>query len=788
MVAVILILLLLFFLGVYSITISNEVNKATILNLKQADMIRLVNTFNLFNRSLGMTWYISSVQSVFAAVKNSLDCGIDDVEIIGSDVLPPSYWYRYNPDENGKIKDVKYLDRLFNYLLARDSKDPNFKKYNFGFFSGIDYNVNPHVCYPLDEDITELLEKKFNDFKDINDKFQSNGVRIDIDKGSIKNDFLIDPDGINSITIQNVGLTSSGSINDETKNNNEIYTRLPKFFDFSRKLVKILGDFAGMFEAGGLEYPNIISDPKNNFTNYLNSVKQFFFLQHDGELTQYNFRKPEIRPKFEKFELYAADNDAGLFQGSDDAAGLIFHYNLNERFWEYGIKAGICTPASPDYEGIIEKAVKSRWSFTDIDITPLPPSETTIELSQGEVVDLIKAIIQQESGWDEKAVSMCGAAGLMQLMPGTAKDFGLTNIYEDADFTDCMENGQIKQERSAYASRLRNAISGMDNEQMKAVDDRFDPEKAIPAGVAYINKIMDELIEHVKNKDELIKFTIAAYNTGVGNVKSAIKSGRTDEDNAKYDDVEVLLPEQTREYVPAVLGYYLCYGGVLDYAKDAYYYNDKASGTNPERFFKQPFNMDVKAEDYSRALDCTQAGLDYYRWVIPKDMICCGGVLWACNAGIPNLRDDRSLTAGEAITDDNINDIPSQICITNLRNSLINAGIDPQNKKVSMLCTTGGFDPHIGDIPPPQTQCSSYDGNENACNSQTDQLNCYWDSNQNNCFECQQTDTCSTWNTNTFACPVCPIVQNGQTKYCEVKSTFDPSGPRYTYSCVDKTT
>jgi soluble lytic murein transglycosylase-like protein len=45
-------------------------------------------------------------------------------------------------------------------------------------------------------------------------------------------------------------------------------------------------------------------------------------------------------------------------------------------------------------------------------------------------VELVAAVMRIESGGDPKAVSIAGAMGLMQLMPGTANDMGVEDPYD----------------------------------------------------------------------------------------------------------------------------------------------------------------------------------------------------------------------------------------------------------------------------------------------------------------------------------------------------------------------
>ncbi len=74
-------------------------------------------------------------------------------------------------------------------------------------------------------------------------------------------------------------------------------------------------------------------------------------------------------------------------------------------------------------------------STTDWDRIPLFPKHYLREIelaARQHQVDpaLIQAVIHAESGFRPKVVSKSGAQGLMQLMPGTAKDMAVTDVFQ----------------------------------------------------------------------------------------------------------------------------------------------------------------------------------------------------------------------------------------------------------------------------------------------------------------------------------------------------------------------
>ncbi|MGA9777405.1 MAG: lytic transglycosylase domain-containing protein [Verrucomicrobiia bacterium] len=110
-------------------------------------------------------------------------------------------------------------------------------------------------------------------------------------------------------------------------------------------------------------------------------------------------------------------------------------------------------------------------------------------------------VAEVESSFDRQALSPAGAAGLFQLMPDTAKRFGLS---------------------------------------LWPRDQRFQPEPSATASAQYLKHLYDHFQD--------CRLALAAYNAGEGTVQKLLDRYKTH----SYDDIAQHLPAETQMYVPRV--------------------------------------------------------------------------------------------------------------------------------------------------------------------------------------------------------------------------------------------
>ena len=119
---------------------------------------------------------------------------------------------------------------------------------------------------------------------------------------------------------------------------------------------------------------------------------------------------------------------------------------------------------------------------------------------------MLAAVIYQESKFSINSVSHRGAKGLMQVMPKTGKYYG--------------------------------------------VEDLIDPDQNLKAGTSHLKRLQNMYARTGMSQDEVIKFTLAAYNAGEGRIADcrnfAVSKGLS---GNSWDEIVAVIPQMREDSI-----------------------------------------------------------------------------------------------------------------------------------------------------------------------------------------------------------------------------------------------
>lgn len=204
---------------------------------------------------------------------------------------------------------------------------------------------------------------------------------------------------------------------------------------------------------------------QNGFSRLLEEVTQKGSSSQNANINKENISVlldlAKIRMNQTVISALAGDEDEGT------GGGLDFMYRM------------------PDMRSRLPEASKNRHTDQPQGAAPTHAEMDAIidKASAAYGVDkaLIRSVIRAESGFDVNATSPKGAMGLMQLMPATARELGVSNAY--------------------------------------------DPEQNVMAGARYLKGLLDRYKGDVRQ-------ALAAYNWGMGNLERS--TGSLPEETRSY--------------------------------------------------------------------------------------------------------------------------------------------------------------------------------------------------------------------------------------------------------------
>lgn len=165
---------------------------------------------------------------------------------------------------------------------------------------------------------------------------------------------------------------------------------------------------------------------------------------------------------------------------------------------------------------------RSRSKYFSISGAAISPYDSLIQKAADTIGWdwlLLAAQVYRESKFDANAESWAGAIGLMQVMPRTGKEYGVTNLR--------------------------------------------DPRQNIYAGWHHISWLQKQWSNKIEDDEERLKFVLASYNVGLGHLQDAVRlTEKYGGDTQSWSDVSkyLLRKSRARYFNDPVVEYGYCRG------------------------------------------------------------------------------------------------------------------------------------------------------------------------------------------------------------------------------------
>lgn len=179
--------------------------------------------------------------------------------------------------------------------------------------------------------------------------------------------------------------------------------------------------------------------------------------------------------------------------------------NSDEKFRDINLWLSHIT-GSPEYQHIVNKfstrtnpIKKAEKGYTSKTISPYDSLFRKYAAELGWDWRMLAAVVYQESKFSINTSSHRGARGLMQVMPSTAKYYGIDNL--------------------------------------------LDPDKNLKAGTSHLKRLQRMFDKCEMDDVEKIKFTLAAYNAGEGRIADCRRFAEAKSaDSNSWDEIVNLIP------------------------------------------------------------------------------------------------------------------------------------------------------------------------------------------------------------------------------------------------------